>query len=102
MFLKKNYSSIKTALKAGILDSHALVVVSPENQKELEDESLYDSPTIFAIQNIFRLFPKTNIVAEIRKASNIRFMKFRDKNVTHHHYQFIFTNHQINPYLIFS
>jgi hypothetical protein len=69
-------------LKAGILDSHALVVVSPENQRNLEDDALYDSPTIFAMQNIFRLFPKTNVVAEIRKASNIRFMKFRDKNVT--------------------
>jgi hypothetical protein len=42
-------------LKAGILNSDALVVVTPEHHEELEDESLYDSENIFAIQHIYRL-----------------------------------------------
>jgi hypothetical protein len=52
MFL---FLSISTLLKAGILNSDALVVVTPEHHEELEDESLYDSENIFAIQHIYRL-----------------------------------------------
>lgn len=33
------------------------------------------------IEKLFRLFPKLKIVAELTKASNIRFMKFRAKQM---------------------
>ncbi len=46
------FSSTPDVLKAGILDSHALVVVTSEQHNLLEDESYYDSLSIFAIQNI--------------------------------------------------
>lgn len=46
--------SINVLLKAGLLHSHALVIVSPEHQEELEEDSLYDSENIFAIQHIYR------------------------------------------------
>jgi hypothetical protein len=89
-------------LKAGILHSEVVVVVSTESQYQVDDESLYDSSNIFAIQNIyrywiylfiffysvvfiipkhFRLFPRVKIISELRKATNIRFMKFRAKDV---------------------
>lgn len=38
-------------------------------------DNIYSSPTLL------RLFPKIKVVAELTKASNIRFMKFRAKEV---------------------
>ena len=43
-------------IKAGIMHAETLVVISPENQQKLEDESLYDSTNIFAVQNISKFF----------------------------------------------
>lgn len=80
-WIEGGVSDISTLLKAGILNSDALVVVTPEHHEELEDESLYDSENIFAIQHIYRLFPRVKIISELRKASNIRFMKFRAKDM---------------------
>ena len=53
----KNYFSIDSLFRAGILNCSALVVVSSENHAELEDESLYDSSNLFAIENVSRLVP---------------------------------------------
>ena len=71
---------MSTLLKAGITNSE-LIVVSTEKFEKLEDDSLSDCSNIISVQNIHRLFPNTNVVAELSKASSIRFMKFRADDV---------------------
>jgi hypothetical protein len=69
-------------LKAGIIDSDTVIVVSPEKYAQIDDDSLTDCSNIVAVQNLYRLFQKIKVVVELTKASNIRFMKFRAKEVT--------------------
>lgn len=69
---------MSTLLKAGIMNGE-LIVVSSEKLEKLEDNSLTDCSNIISVQNIHRLFPNTNVVAELSRASSIRFMKFRAK-----------------------
>ena len=77
-------SSVSILLKAGIINSE-LIVVSSEKLEKLEDNSLSDCSNIISVQNIHRLFPNTNVVAELSKASSIRFMKFRAKECVSKH-----------------
>lgn len=58
-----------------------LVVVSGEKVDQIEDDALSDCSNIVSVQNIHRLFPNTTIVAELSKATSIRFMKYRAKDV---------------------
>ncbi len=76
------FSSIGNLLKAGIMESDTVIVVSPEKVTHIDDDSLTDCSNIVAVQNLYRLFPKVKVVAELTKASNIRFMKFSSKEVT--------------------
>jgi len=78
-------SSISIILKAGIIDSDTVIVVSPEKYAQIDDDSLTDCSNIVAVQNLYRLFQKIKVVVELTKASNIRFMKFRVKEVTCDH-----------------
>lgn len=79
--MQGSINNISTILKAGIMDSDTVVVVSPEKNTHINDDSLTDCSNIVAVQNLYRLFPKVKVVAELTKASNIRFMKFRAKEV---------------------
>ena len=64
-----------------------MIVVSSEKLEKLEDNSLSDCSNIVSVQNIHRLFPSTNVVAELSKASSIRFMKFRAKECVSNKYE---------------
>lgn len=75
-------SSINTILTAGIMDSDYIIVVSPEKHAHIDDDSLTDCSNIVAVQNLYRLFPRVKVVAELTKASNIRFLKTRAKEVS--------------------
>lgn len=79
--MQGSINNISTILKAGIMDSDTVVVVSPEKNTHINDDSLTDCSNIVSVQNLYRLFPKIKVVAELTKASNIRFMKFRAKEV---------------------
>ena len=72
-------------MKAGIIDSDTVIVVSPEKYAQIDDDSLTDCSNIVAVQNLYRLFQKIKVVVELTKASNIRFMKFRAKEVMFKH-----------------
>jgi hypothetical protein len=63
------------------MDSDTVIVVSPEKYTHIDDDNLTDCANIVAVQNLYRLFPKINVVSELTKASNIRFMKFTVKEV---------------------
>ncbi len=63
------------------MESDTVIVVSPERFSHIDDDSLTDCTNIVAVQNLYRLFPKLKIVAELTKASNIRFMKVRAKQM---------------------
>jgi potassium channel subfamily T member 1 len=76
-WMQGTISNIDILLHAGILNCEALVIVSTEHQNSLEEDPLYDSSNLFSIQNIYRLFPNTKIIAELSRESNIRFLKFR-------------------------
>lgn len=104
-WMKGSISNLSTILKAGIMDSETVIVVSPEKQAKIDDDSLTDCSNIVSVQNLYRyqpsnhirlyvmtkcqliflylerLFPKIKVVAELTKATNIRFMKFRAKEV---------------------
>lgn len=64
------------------MDSDYIIVVSPEKHAHIDDDSLTDCSNIVAVQNLYRLFPKVKVVAELTKASNIRFLKTRAKEVS--------------------
>ncbi|CAF1054179.1 unnamed protein product, partial [Brachionus calyciflorus] len=80
-WIQGTINNISTILKAGVMDSDTVVVVSPEKNTHIHDDSLTDCSNIVSVQNLYRLFPKIKVVAELTKASNIRFMKFRAKEM---------------------
>jgi hypothetical protein len=63
------------------MHSDYIVVVSPERHAHIDDDSLTDCANIVAVQNLYRLFPTVKVVAELTKASNIRFLKTRTNEV---------------------
>ncbi|KAK7502655.1 hypothetical protein BaRGS_00006230 [Batillaria attramentaria] len=64
-------------LRAGINYTENVVVVNKETSNSAEEDTLADCNTIVAVQTIFRLFPKSNIITELSQATNMRFMQFR-------------------------
>ncbi len=79
--MRGRISNISNLLRAGIMDSDTVIVVSPEKVTHIDDDSLTDCSNIVAVQNLYRLFPKIKVVSELTKASNIRFMKFNTREV---------------------
>ena len=80
-WMQGTINNINTILKAGIMDSDTVIVVSPEKYAHIDDDSLTDCSNIVSVQNLYRLFPKIKVVTELTKATNIRFMKFRARAV---------------------
>ncbi|PVD22217.1 hypothetical protein C0Q70_18023 [Pomacea canaliculata] len=64
-------------LRAGINVAENVVIVNKEASNSAEEDTLSDCNTIVAVQTIFRLFPKANIITELSQACNMRFMQFR-------------------------
>lgn len=52
--MKGSISNLSTILKAGIMDSETVIVVSPEKHAKIDDDSLTDCSNIVAIQNLYR------------------------------------------------
>jgi hypothetical protein len=47
-------NNINTILKAGIMDSDTVIVVSPEKHNHIDDDSLTDCSNIVSVQNLYR------------------------------------------------
>ncbi|KAH3713899.1 hypothetical protein DPMN_073700 [Dreissena polymorpha] len=70
-------TSVDDLLMAGINKASHLVVANKEMVQSVCEDTLADSETIVAVQTVFKLFPKVNILTELKQASNMRFMHFR-------------------------
>ncbi|KAK3087945.1 hypothetical protein FSP39_012694 [Pinctada imbricata] len=74
-WMKGKMKNIDDLIRAGITKSSHVVVVNRSSNMDVE-EVLVDSDTIVAVQMVFKLFPHTNIITEISKTSNMKFMQF--------------------------
>lgn len=52
--MKGSISNLSTILKAGIMDSENVIVVSPEKHAKIDDDSLTDCSNIVSVQNLYR------------------------------------------------
>ncbi|OWF49166.1 Potassium channel subfamily T member 2 [Mizuhopecten yessoensis] len=83
VYWMKGSLNVDDLLMAGIQKSSHLVVTNRECKDAVETENvLVDSETIVAVQTVYKLFPNANIITELDKASNMRFMQFQ----AHDHY----------------
>ncbi|XP_033726603.1 potassium channel subfamily T member 2-like isoform X2 [Pecten maximus] len=83
VYWMKGSLNVDDLLVAGIQKSSHLVVTNRECKDTVETENvLVDSETIVAVQTVSKLFPNANIITELDKASNMRFMQFQ----AHDHY----------------
>lgn len=83
VYWMKGSLNVDDLLVAGIQKSSHLVVTNRESKDSVETENvLVDSETIVAVQTVSKLFPNANIITELDKASNMRFMQFQ----AHDHY----------------
>lgn len=63
-------------IKAGILESEMIIITCKEKQNnKTSDEYLVDSQNIFAIHNLYTLFPHVKVIVELANASNVRFLR---------------------------
>ncbi|XP_060085244.1 potassium channel subfamily T member 2-like [Ylistrum balloti] len=83
VYWMKGSLNVDDLLTAGVQKSSHLVVTNRECKDTVETENvLVDSETIVAVQTVYKLFPNANIITELNKASNMRFMQFQ----AHDHY----------------
>jgi potassium channel subfamily T protein 1 len=53
-WIQGTINNINTILKAGIMDSDTVIVVSPEKYAHIDDDSLTDCSNIVSVQNLYR------------------------------------------------